>query len=117
MAGIRIVRGTIGAFRLRLGIFHDLPTQAGSLAHAGIQKKFEDFMKIVRSGWLVAGDCPSETLYRISRTARPAVHAAYSGPKLPVIPVINCHPQSAGFRSKVATFGRNRWQETTGIRS
>ena len=78
MAGIRIGRGTIGAFRLRLGIFHDLPTQAGSLAHAGIQKKFEDFMKIVRSGWLVAGDCPSETLYRISRTARPAVHAAAS---------------------------------------
>lgn len=42
---------------------------------------------------------------------------AYSGPKLPVIPVINCHPQSAEFRSKAATFGRNRWQETTGIRS
>jgi hypothetical protein len=44
----------MGAFRRRLGIFHAPLTQQGSLAHAGIQKYFADFKKIVRA-WLVDG--------------------------------------------------------------
>jgi len=50
MPGIKSLRGTMGAFRRRLGIFHAPLTQQGSLAHAGIQKNFTDFKKIVRLG-------------------------------------------------------------------
>ena len=55
MAGIESWRGTIGAFRLRLGVFHDLPTPAGSAAHAGILEIFSDCTKIVRPGRPEAG--------------------------------------------------------------